>query len=113
MAEITYREALKRAMREEMQRDSNVVLWGEDIVAYGGGGAYAVTTGLAKEFPGRVVDTPIAEEGIVGVGIGAAMGGVRPICEIMTVNFTLVAWDQIVNHAAKQGYFTFNLSCYR
>jgi pyruvate dehydrogenase E1 component beta subunit len=102
MAEITYREALKRAMREEMQRDPNVVIWGEDIVNYNGtGGAYAVTSGLSKEFPGRVRDTPIAEEAIVGVGIGAAMAGIRPICELMTVNFSLVAWDQIVNHAAK------------
>lgn len=102
MAEIQYREALKRALREEMQRDPNIVMWGEDIVAYAGGGAYAVTTGLAKEFPGRVMDTPIAEEGIVGVGIGAAMAGMRPVVEIMTVNFLLPAWDQLVNHAAKQ-----------
>lgn len=102
MAEITYAEALRRAMREEMQRDPDVVVWGEDIVNYNGtGGAYAVTTGLAKEFPGRVRDTPIAEEAIVGVGIGAAMGGMRPVCELMTVNFAMVAWDQIVNHAAK------------
>ncbi len=101
MAEITFREALKRALREELTRDPDVVIWGEDIVAYGGGGAYAVTAGLAKEFPGRVRDTPIAEEAIVGVGIGAAMGGVRPIVELMTINFALVAWDQIVNHAAK------------
>ncbi len=104
MPEITYREALKRALREEMQRDPTVVIWGEDVVAYAGGGAYGVTSGLAKEFPGRVRDTPIAEEAIVGVGIGAAMGGLRPVCEIMTVNFTLVAWDQIVNHAAKQSH---------
>ena len=102
MAEITYREALKRALREELARDPEVVVWGEDIVAYGGGGAYAVTSGLAKEFPGRIRDTPIAEEAIVGVGIGAAMGGVRPVVELMTINFALVAWDQIVNHAAKQ-----------
>lgn len=102
MAEITYAEAIRRAMREEMQRDPNVVLWGEDIVNYNGtGGAYAVTTNLSKEFPGRVRDTPIAEEAIIGVGVGAAMGGLRPICELMTVNFALVAWDQIVNHAAK------------
>lgn len=104
MPEITYREALKRALREEMQRDPTVVIWGEDVVAYAGGGAYGVTAGLAKEFPGRVRDTPIAEEAIIGVGIGAAMGGLRPVCEIMTVNFTLVAWDQIVNHAAKQSH---------
>lgn len=102
MSEITYREALKRALREELARDKAVVIWGEDIVAYGGGGAYGVTAGLAKEFPGRVRDVPIAEEAIIGVGVGAAMGGMRPVCEIMTVNFTLVAWDQIVNHAAKQ-----------
>ncbi|MCS7087287.1 MAG: alpha-ketoacid dehydrogenase subunit beta [Thermoflexales bacterium] len=104
MPEITYREALKRALREEMQRDPTVVIWGEDVVAYAGGGAYGVTAGLAKEFPGRVRDTPIAEEAIVGVGLGAAMGGLRPVCEIMTVNFTLVAWDQIVNHVAKQSH---------
>lgn len=104
MAEITYREALKRAMREEMQRDPSVVIWGEDIVAYNNGGAYGVTQGLAKEFPGRVRDVPIAEEAIIGLGVGAAMNGMRPICEIMTVNFTLVAWDQIVNHAAKQSH---------
>jgi pyruvate dehydrogenase E1 component beta subunit len=102
MAEITYREALKRALREELTRDPDVVVWGEDIVAYGGGGAYGVTAGLSKEFPGRIRDTPIAEEAIVGVGIGAAMGGCRPVVELMTINFALVAWDQIVNHAAKQ-----------
>lgn len=101
MPEITYKEALKRALREEMTRDKNVVIWGEDIVAYAGGGAYGVTTGLAKEFPDRVRDVPIAEEAIVGVALGAAMGGLRPVAEIMTVNFTLVAWDQIVQHVAK------------
>jgi pyruvate dehydrogenase E1 component beta subunit len=101
MAEITYREALKRALREELARDPDVVVWGEDIVAYGGGGAYGVTAGLSKEFPGRIRDTPIAEEAIVGVGVGAAMGGCRPVVELMTINFALVAWDQIVNHAAK------------
>ncbi|MBX7212562.1 MAG: alpha-ketoacid dehydrogenase subunit beta [Thermoflexales bacterium] len=104
MPEITYREALKRALREEMQRDPRVVVWGEDIVHYNNGGAYGVTQGLSKEFPERIRDTPIAEEAIVGIGIGAAMGGMRPVCEIMTVNFTLVAWDQIVNHAAKQSH---------
>jgi pyruvate dehydrogenase E1 component beta subunit len=109
MAEITYREALKRALREEMTRDSNVVVWGEDIVAYGGGGAYAVTAGLAKEFPGRIRDTPIAEEAIVGVALGAAMGGIRAVVELMTINFALVAWDQIVNHAAKQSHMFNNM----
>ncbi len=104
MAEITYREALKRALREEILRDPSVVIWGEDIVAYNNGGAYGVTQGLAKEFPNRVRDVPIAEEAIIGFGVGAAMNGMRPVCEIMTVNFTLVAWDQIVNHAAKQSH---------
>jgi pyruvate dehydrogenase E1 component beta subunit len=104
MAEITYREALRRALREELARDISAVIWGEDIVAYNNGGAYGVTQGLAKEFPGRVRDVPIAEEAIIGLGVGAAMNGMRPICEIMTVNFTLVAWDQIVNHAAKQSH---------
>ncbi len=87
-----------------MQRDPSVVIWGEDIVAYNNGGAYGVTQGLAKEFPHRVRDVPIAEEAIIGFGVGAAMNGMRPVCEIMTVNFTLVAWDQIVNHAAKQSH---------
>ncbi len=79
-----------------------MVVWGEDIVHYNNGGAYGVTQGLSKEFPGRIRATPIAGEAIVGIGVGAAMGGMRPVCEIMTVNFTLVAWDQIVNHVAKQ-----------
>ena len=104
MAELTYREALKRALREEMQRDNNVVIWGEDIVAYAGGGAYGVTTGLAKEFPGRVRDVPIAEEAIIGVALGAAMGGMRPVAEIMHMDFIAIAMDQVVNQAAKMRY---------
>jgi pyruvate dehydrogenase E1 component beta subunit len=100
VAVITYREALNQALREEMQRDEDVFLLGEEIAEYEG--AYKVTAGLLKEFgPRRVRDTPIAEEAIVGAPIGAAMAGLRPVAEMMTVNFILVALDQIVNHAAK------------
>ena len=100
MAVITIREALKQAMREEMLRDERVFIMGEDIGAYGG--AYAVTRGLLEEFgDDRIRDTPIAEGAIVGVAMGAAVGGQRPIAELMTINFSLLALDQIVNHAAK------------
>lgn len=100
MAVITIREALKQALREEMQRDERVFLLGEDIAAYGG--AYAVTKGLVEEFgEERVRDTPIAEGVIAGAAMGAAMGGQRPVAEIMTINFAILAMDQIINHAAK------------
>jgi pyruvate dehydrogenase E1 component beta subunit len=100
MAVITIREALKQAMREEMLRDERVFVMGEDIGAYGG--AYAVTRGLLEEFgEDRIRDTPIAEGALVGVAMGAAVGGQRPIAELMTINFSLLAMDQIVNHAAK------------
>ena len=100
MAVITIREALKQALREEMLRDERVFVMGEDIGAYGG--AYAVTRGLLDEFgEDRIRDTPIAEGAIVGVAMGAAVGGQRPIAELMTINFSLLAFDQIVNHAAK------------
>ena len=100
MAVITIREALKQALREEMQRDERVFIMGEDIGAYGG--AYAVTRGLLEEFgEDRIRDTPIAEGALVGVAMGAAVGGQRPIAELMTINFSLLAMDQIVNHAAK------------
>lgn len=100
MAVITIREALKQALREEMQRDERVFLMGEDIAAYGG--AYAVTKGLVEEFgEERVRDTPIAEGVIAGAAMGAAMGGQRPVAEIMTINFAILAMDQIINHAAK------------
>lgn len=103
MAEITIREALKQALREEMMRDERVFIMGEDIGAYGG--SYAVTRGLLDEFgPERIRDTPIAEGGIVGVAMGAAVGGQRPVAELMTINFSLLAMDQIVNHAAKMHY---------
>ncbi len=105
MAQITYREALNQAMREEMLRDENVFIIGEEVAEYGG--AYKVTQGLFDEFGGkRVVDTPISEEAIAGVGIGAAMIGLRPIIEMMTVNFSMLAMDQIVNHGAKLRYMS-------
>jgi pyruvate dehydrogenase E1 component beta subunit len=103
MAVITIREALKQAMREEMQRDERVFLLGEDIAAYGG--AYAVTKGLVEEFgEERVRDTPISEGIIVGAAMGAAVGGQRPVAELMTINFALLAMDQLINHAAKMHY---------
>jgi pyruvate dehydrogenase E1 component beta subunit/2-oxoisovalerate dehydrogenase E1 component len=97
--ETTYREALREAIREALQRDPRVFLMGEDVGRYGG--CYAVSKGLYDEFgPERIRDTPLSESGFTGAGIGAAMGGMRPIVEIMTVNFSLLALDQIVNNAA-------------
>jgi pyruvate dehydrogenase E1 component beta subunit len=95
----SYREAMREAIREAMQRDDRVFLMGEDVGHYGG--CYAVSLGLLEEFgPERIRDTPLSESGFVGAGIGAALGGMRPIVEIMTVNFSLLALDQIVNNAA-------------
>jgi pyruvate dehydrogenase E1 component beta subunit len=95
----TYREAMREAMREALARDDRVFLMGEDVGAYGG--CFAVSLGLFEEFgPERVRDTPLSESAFVGAGIGAALGGMRPIVEIMTVNFSLLALDQIVNNAA-------------
>ena len=103
MPVLSYREALNDALREEMERDPNVFILGEDIGFFGG--AFKVTEGLLAEFgEKRVIDTPIAEGLIVGAAIGAAMVGLRPIAELMTVNFALLAMDQIVNHAAKIRY---------
>jgi len=101
--ERLYRVALREALTEEMERDENVYLIGEDIGTFGG--AYRVTEGLLDKFgPQRVVDTPIAEEGFVAMAIGSAMLGLRPVVELMTINFSLVAYDQIVNNAAKIRY---------
>jgi pyruvate/2-oxoglutarate/acetoin dehydrogenase E1 component len=103
MAEIRYREALNAALREELRRDERVVLLGEDIGVFGG--AFKVTDGLLEEFgERRIRDTPISENTIVGVGVGAAMTGLRPVVELMTINFALLAFDQIVNHAAHIHY---------
>ena len=97
---ISYREAIRRALFEEMQRDKDIFLMGEEVGHYEG--AYKATQGLLKEFgEERVVDTPISEQGFAGVGIGAAMCGLRPIIEFMTWNFAVLAFDQIVNNAAK------------
>ncbi len=97
---IRMREALKEAMTEEMRRDENVFLMGEEVAEYNG--AYKVSQGMLEEFGAkRIIDTPIAELGFAAIGVGAAMGGLRPIVEFMTWNFAVLAFDQIVNHAAK------------
>ncbi len=105
MTVMSYREALNVALREEMNRDPRVFVMGEEVGLYEG--AYRVTQGLLKDFgPKRVVDTPIAESGFTGIGIGAAMVGLRPVVEMMTFNFALLALDQIVNSAAKLHYMS-------
>jgi pyruvate dehydrogenase E1 component beta subunit len=105
MAVLTYRDALNQALREELARDENVFLMGEEVAEYNG--AYKVSRGLLEEFgPMRIVDTPIAELGFAGIGVGAAMTGLRPIIEFMTWNFALLAIDQVVNAAAKMRYMS-------
>jgi len=105
MAVITMREALNQAMREEMRRDESVFLMGEEVAAYQG--AYKVSKGLLEEFgDGRVIDSPITELGFAGLGVGAAMVGLRPVIEFMTFNFSILATDQIVNSAAKMLYMS-------
>lgn len=100
MREIQFREALNEALREEMLKDESVFIMGEEVAEYNG--AYKVTKGLLDEFGAkRVIDTPIAELGFAGIGVGAAMNGLRPIVEFMTWNFAILAADQIINHAAK------------
>jgi pyruvate dehydrogenase E1 component beta subunit len=103
MARLTLREAITAALREEMQRDESVFIMGEEVGAWGG--TYAVTKGFLEEFgERRVRDTPISEMAIAGAATGAAMAGVRPVAEFMTINFAFVAFDAIVNHAAKVSY---------
>ncbi len=110
MRQIQMREALREAMQEEMRRDESVFLMGEEVAGYNG--AYKVSQGMLEEFGARrIVDTPIAELGFAGIGVGAAMNGLRPIIEFMTFNFSLVAIDQVINSAAKMnsmsgGHFT-------
>jgi pyruvate dehydrogenase E1 component subunit beta len=105
MATITLREALNQALREELSRDQNVFLMGEEVAAYDG--AYKVTKGLLAEFGDkRVIDTPITELGFAGLGVGAAMVGLRPVVEFMTFNFSILATDQIINSAAKMLYMS-------
>ena len=105
MTEKSYRDAIRDAMMEEMDRDPNVLIMGEDIGVYEG--TFRITAGMLKKYGGgRVIDTPIAEAGMVGTAVGMAMVGLRPIVEMMTVNFSIVAADQILNHAAKVRYFS-------
>src|SRR5687768_16519765 len=100
MRELQFREALREAMNEEMRRDPSIILMGEEVAEYNG--AYKVSQGMLDEFgPERILDTPISELGFAGIGVGAAMNGLRPIIEFMTFNFSLVAIDQIINSAAK------------
>jgi pyruvate dehydrogenase E1 component beta subunit len=105
MSEKSYRDAIRDAMMEEMDRDPNVLIMGEDIGVYEG--TFRITAGMLKKYgPKRIIDTPIAEAGMVGTAVGMAMFGLRPIVEMMTINFSIVAADQIVNHAAKVRYFS-------
>lgn len=105
MAVLTIRDALNQALREELTRDENVFIMGEEVAEYDG--AYKVTRGLWKEFGDkRVVDTPITELGFAALGVGAAMAGLRPVIEFMTFNFSILASDQIINHAAKMLYMS-------
>ena len=100
MREIQFREAVAEAIREEMRLDDRIFLMGEEVAEYNG--AYKASKGLFDEFgPKRIIDTPISEAGFSGIGVGAAMNGLRPIIEFMTFNFSLVAIDQIINNAAK------------
>jgi pyruvate dehydrogenase E1 component beta subunit len=105
MADKSYRDAIRDAMMEEMDRDPNVLIMGEDIGVYEG--TFRITAGMLKKYgPKRVLDTPIAEAGMAGTAVGMAMLGLRPIVEMMTMNFSIVAADQILNHAAKVRYFS-------
>ena len=103
MSQITYREALRLALQESMREDSTIIVMGEDVGRYGG--AYGVTKGMIEEFgEKRILDTPISEEGIVGSAVGSAMTGLRPVVELMYVDFVMLAMDQLANQAAKIRY---------
>ena len=105
MAELQFREAIRAAIDEEMSQDENIFVMGEEVAEYDG--AYKVTEGLLDKYgPKRMIDTPIAELGFAGIGVGAAMNGLRPIVEFMTFNFAVLAADQIINHASKAKYMT-------
>src|SRR6202140_4725815 len=105
MAEKSYRDAIRDAMIEEMDRDSNVLIMGEDLGVYEG--TFRITAGMLKKYGAKgVIDTPIAEAGMAGTAVGMAMLGLRPIVEMMTMNFAIVAPDQTLNHAAKAGDFS-------
>src|SRR5690554_326913 len=105
MAELQFREAIRAAMVEEMERDESIFLIGEEVAEYNG--AYKVSEGMLDQFgPRRVIDTPISESGFAGLGIGAALSGLRPIVEFMTFNFSFVAFDQLVNNAPKIRYMS-------
>src|SRR5258708_3705361 len=105
MAELTYRDAVSRGIAQEMRRDDRVVLLGEDVA--GAGGVFKTTVGLLDEFgPTRVIDTPIADQAILGAAMGAAMTGLRPVAEIMFSDFFAVCWDLVANEIAKTRYMT-------
>ncbi|HEY7495442.1 MAG TPA: alpha-ketoacid dehydrogenase subunit beta [Candidatus Tectomicrobia bacterium] len=102
MSKITMRDAIRDALHEEMERDNTIIVLGEDVIAHGG--PYAVTRGIAEKFPGRIRQTPISEAGIVGTALGAALCGMRPVAEIMYVDFITCAMDEVVNQMAKVRY---------
>ena len=104
MKTMAFNEALREALHEEMERDDSVFVMGEDVITHGG--PYKVTDGVAEKFPGRIYETPIAEAGIVGIGVGAAMAGMNPVIEIMYLDFITCAMDEVVNQAAKMRYMT-------
>ena len=104
MRTLAIRDALREALHEEMARDDSVFVMGEDVITHGG--PYTVTQGVSERFPGRIFETPIAEAGIVGIGVGAALAGMRPVVEIMYLDFVTCAMDEVVNQAAKMRYMT-------
>ncbi len=104
MKTLTFSGALCEALHEEMERDESVFVMGEDVITHGG--PYKVTDGIAERFPERIFETPIAEAGIVGLGVGAAMAGMSPVVEIMYMDFVTCAMDEVVNQAAKMRYMT-------